>query len=46
MNEGQYLDIKYEGQASLTKELYLEMISKKTGSLIAAAINLGVNLAT
>ena len=46
MIEGQYLDIKYEGQASLTKELYLEMISKKTGSLIAAAINIGVNLAT
>ena len=46
MIEGQYLDIKYEGQASLTKELYLEMISKKTGALITAAINIGVNLAT
>lgn len=46
MIEGQYLDIKYEGETSLTKQLYLEMISKKTGALITAAINIGVILAT
>ncbi len=46
MIEGQFLDIKYEGQASLTKELYLEMISKKTGALIASAIKIGAGLAT
>ena len=46
MIEGQFLDIKYEGEASLTKELYLEMISKKTGALIASAIKIGAGLAT
>ncbi len=46
MIEGQYLDIKYEGQTSLTTELYLEMISKKTGALIASAIKIGASLAT
>ena len=46
MIEGQYLDIQYEGRTSLTKELYLEMISKKTGALIASAIKIGASLAT
>lgn len=46
MIEGQYLDIKYEGQTSLGTELYLEMISKKTGALIASAIKIGASLAT
>ena len=46
MIEGQYLDIKYEGRTSLPIELYVEMISKKTGSLIASAIKIGASLAT
>lgn len=46
MIEGQYLDIKYEGHTCLTTELYLEMISKKTGALISSAIKIGASLAT
>ena len=44
MIEGQYLDIKYEGQTSLTTELYLEMISKKTGALIASGKSVGADI--
>ena len=35
--EGQALDIEFENLDNVTEDLYLEMIKKKTGSLIAAA---------
>jgi geranylgeranyl diphosphate synthase type I len=39
--EGQFLDLSYEGDLSITEEGYLAMISRKTAALIAAATGLG-----
>ena len=44
--EGQYLDISFERQADVTVEAYLEMIGKKTASLIGASVQAGAILAT
>ena len=44
--EGQYLDISFERQADVSVEAYLEMIGKKTASLIGASVQAGAILAT
>lgn len=44
--EGQYLDITFEREPNVTVEAYLEMIGKKTASLIAASVQAGALLAT
>ena len=41
MMEGQYLDISFETEASVTVDQYLDMIERKTGALIEASIYLG-----
>ncbi len=41
MMEGQYLDISFETEESVTVEQYLDMIERKTGALIEASIYLG-----
>ena len=42
--EGQYLDIEYENRFDITIEDYLDMIRKKTATLIAASTSLGAYL--
>jgi geranylgeranyl diphosphate synthase type I len=44
--EGQYLDMSYEDRLDVTVEMYLEMISRKTSSLIEATTHVGSVLAT
>ena len=44
--EGQYADIAYETRLHITIEDYLDMIQKKTASLIAASTCLGAYLGT
>ncbi|MDD2538528.1 MAG: polyprenyl synthetase family protein [Bacteroidales bacterium] len=39
--EGQQLDVEYENQAYITAEEYADMISKKTGALIACSLQTG-----
>jgi geranylgeranyl diphosphate synthase, type I len=39
--EGQFLDLSYEGDLSISEADYLAMISRKTASLVAAACGLG-----
>ena len=41
MMEGQYLDISFETEESVTVDQYLDMIERKTGALIEASIYLG-----
>ena len=41
MMEGQYLDISFESEESVSVEQYLDMIERKTGALIEASIYLG-----
>lgn len=41
MMEGQYLDISFESEESVTVDQYLDMIERKTGALIEASIYLG-----
>jgi len=41
MMEGQYLDISFETEESVSVEQYLDMIERKTGALIEASIYLG-----
>ncbi|MBT4125832.1 MAG: polyprenyl synthetase family protein [Chloroflexi bacterium] len=41
MMEGQYLDISFEKEGSVSVEQYLDMIERKTGALIEASIYLG-----
>jgi len=41
MMEGQYLDISFETEGSVSVEQYLDMIERKTGALIEASIYLG-----
>ncbi len=45
MIEGQYLDLSYEERWDLTVEDYLEMVARKTGALLGAALELGALLA-
>ena len=42
MMEGQYLDIEFEGRTDVNTGDYLDMIARKTGALIACAMELGV----
>lgn len=44
--EGQYLDITFERQDSVTVDAYLEMIGKKTAALLGASVQAGAILAT
>ncbi len=44
--EGQYLDISFERRPDVTVDAYLEMIGKKTASLIGASVQAGAILAT
>ncbi len=41
MMEGQYLDISYEGRASISVDEYLDMIQRKTGALIECSVYCG-----
>ena len=41
MIEGQYLDIHFETEKNITENQYLNMISKKTGALLSASVNIG-----
>lgn len=42
--EGQYLDMRYEGRLDVTEVQYLDMIGRKTASLMACAIEIGGRL--
>ncbi|MBN1220585.1 MAG: polyprenyl synthetase family protein [Anaerolineae bacterium] len=46
LTEGQDLDLQFETLHDVTTEMYLEMVYKKTGALIEAAILAGARLAT
>ncbi|MBM3947181.1 MAG: polyprenyl synthetase family protein, partial [SAR202 cluster bacterium] len=46
MIEGQYLDLSYERQSNITMGDYLDMVGRKTGALIEAAMYLGAYLGT
>ncbi|MFQ6090809.1 MAG: polyprenyl synthetase family protein [Candidatus Bipolaricaulia bacterium] len=45
MIEGQYLDLGFEAQSKVTIQDYLEMIERKTGALLGAALEIGAKLA-
>lgn len=42
--EGQHLDISYEGRLDVTEAQYLDMIGRKTASLMACALEMGGRL--
>ena len=44
--EGQYLDIAYENRLDVSTDCYLDMISKKTATLMAASTYIGAYLGT
>ncbi len=44
--EGQYLDMRFEGQGDLGVNLYLDMIGRKTAALMRCAMEMGARLAT
>ncbi len=44
--EGQHLDMSFERQRAITVALYLDMISRKTASLMQCASEMGARLAT
>ncbi|MBI2935244.1 MAG: polyprenyl synthetase family protein [Chloroflexi bacterium] len=46
MIEGQYLDLSYEKSATITLQGYMEMVSRKTGALMEAAMYLGAFVGT
>lgn len=46
MIEGQYLDMSFESADDVTTDQYLDMIGRKTGALIEAAMYLGSIVAT
>lgn len=46
LTEGQYLDLAYEEEESVTVEMYMEMIGKKTGALMGCATHIGALLGT
>ena len=42
--EGQYLDMSYEGRLDVTETMYLDMIGRKTASLMACSLEMGGRL--
>jgi len=44
--EGQYLDISFEEQQSISVATYVDMINRKTGALMACAAEMGARLGT
>ena len=46
MLEGQYMDLSYETTLDITLKQYIDMISRKTGSLMEASTQLGAILAS
>jgi geranylgeranyl diphosphate synthase type I len=46
LTEGQYLDLAFEKEEVVTVEMYLDMIGKKTGTLMGCATQLGALLGT
>jgi len=46
LTEGQDLDLQFESLQEVSTEMYLDMVYKKTGTLIEAAILAGAELAT
>jgi geranylgeranyl diphosphate synthase, type I len=46
LSEGQYLDISFEGQQAVSVATYVDMISRKTGALLACAAEMGARLGT
>jgi len=46
MIEGQYLDMSFERADNVTSDEYLDMVARKTGALIEAAMYLGALVAT
>lgn len=44
--EGQYLDISFEQTLDITLPVYLNMIARKTGALMACAVEMGAVLGT
>ncbi len=42
--EGQYLDMSYEGRLDVTEAMYLDMIGRKTASLMACSLEMGGRL--
>ncbi len=46
MIEGQYLDMSFEHADNVTPDEYLDMVARKTGALIEAAMYLGALVAT
>jgi geranylgeranyl diphosphate synthase type I len=46
LTEGQYLDLAFEAEDSVTVEMYMEMIGKKTSALMGCATQIGALLAT
>jgi geranylgeranyl diphosphate synthase type I len=46
LTEGQYLDLSFEERDDVSVEMYMQMIGKKTASLIACAMQLGSLLGT
>lgn len=46
LTEGQYLDLSFEKRDNVSVEMYMQMVAKKTASLIACATQLGSQLGT
>jgi len=44
--EGQYLDISFEAQPAISVAMYIDMISRKTATLMACAAEMGARLGT
>ena len=42
--EGQYLDMSYEGRLDVTEAMYMDMIGRKTASLMACSLEMGGRL--
>jgi geranylgeranyl diphosphate synthase type I len=46
LSEGQYLDISFERQTTVSVAMYIDMIRRKTGALMACAAEMGALLGT
>jgi len=46
ISEGQYLDISFESRQDISVSMYMDMISRKTASLMACAAQMGAMLGT
>lgn len=44
LTKGQEMDLRFESQPVVTTDMYLDMVDKKTGALIEAAITIGASL--